>query len=313
MSTKPVRRKLAVGFYNVWLSFSLIGILLPCLTVTGKLSADDFYIWHKLLSQHPPLAALVERFPFLDLTQVCPWCAQWAWHEPSIGVLPRYIRYGLFNLATIGLLVIFRRPIQRHLMAVVVWLSQDHLRYPRWVIVIFVLFFLFTYHTKAHWGFWWFGIPGWTYEHYRSGLRNILPPRFEADKARVDAPLFCNAPSYLTTPRSSTTKAISSGRPCSCTIRLEKCYRATPNCSISCSQIMCGIIFRTKRNARQPCSALCNTRSVGWVSRADFFSHARSLTPTIIRICGSKTNFILDTGYFCSTRSPATRRGCDSW
>jgi hypothetical protein len=96
-----------------------------------------------------------------------------------------YIRYSVLNMFLLALLFVFHRPTKHLLANFVSWLYVDDHHFARRVVFFAVFMVIFTFQTRAHLGFWYSGISGWTYADYQSGLQ-MDPPITPIDEKNLE-------------------------------------------------------------------------------------------------------------------------------
>lgn len=164
------------GLFRFLLAVTVAGIALPLVSVVLKLAAADFHLWHRALERVPAAGSLVSAHPLLDISRTMPWLAAVSWHQPTDGDnVVYYVRYVVFNALVLAGLLLWRRRIGRGLERIVAWYHQPGHRHARRVILGTAIVMVFTYQTKAHLGFWFSGIAGWTYANWEPRL-SAAPP-----------------------------------------------------------------------------------------------------------------------------------------
>ncbi|MCB9255015.1 MAG: hypothetical protein H6617_10065 [Bdellovibrionaceae bacterium] len=98
-------------------------------------------------------------------------------------------RWFAVNFALTLVLVLLWKPIQHLSRKLHTWVMEPDSRYARTVVTLAFCTMIFTFHTRAHFGFWWFSIGGWTYENYQ--------PVFRPDTEPPPKVLVSNVPSFL--------------------------------------------------------------------------------------------------------------------
>lgn len=74
-------------------------------------------------------------------------------------------RYVIVNAAAVIALFLFHQRIKLWLIPLLAWRANADHRYARNVIFLAVVATIAGYQSRAHLGFWYFGIPGWTYHN----------------------------------------------------------------------------------------------------------------------------------------------------
>ncbi|MCB0405073.1 MAG: hypothetical protein KDD51_09825 [Bdellovibrionales bacterium] len=98
-------------------------------------------------------------------------------------------RWFAVNFALLFLLLLLWRPIQSLSQNLYRWVMEPDHRYARTVVTLTFCMMIFTFHTRAHFGFWWFSIGGWTYEAYE--------PYFKPDTSAAPSGLVADVPAFL--------------------------------------------------------------------------------------------------------------------
>ena len=168
--------KFAVWLYRLLLTSSTLGIVVPLATVVLKPAAHGFKGYHELVAEGGLLARLVERFPVLDLPKTAPWLDRLSWHR-SIGIdrLHYYAHYAAFNVLALVVLLLARRHVMQLLERGAAWVARDDHRRERRIFFVAVVTVVLSFQLKAHLGFFYPGIAGWTYENRGSHLRHKQP------------------------------------------------------------------------------------------------------------------------------------------
>lgn len=92
-----------------------------------------------------------------------------------------YTRWLIFNIAALLVLYHNRTNIQHVFRLAIEWLRQPQDHVARRVVFGCVVVMVLTYATRAHIGFWFPGILGWTFENKGSRIVSSEPPLTELD------------------------------------------------------------------------------------------------------------------------------------
>ena len=173
----PARFVTATRLFNLLIIGSILGITLPLLTVGLRYCSADFYLWHEAVADNEFLGNVVDEYPILDISRSLPALSQWAWHDASNHqtYTGYYVRYCLFNTGFLILIMVFRGKVKAWMAMSVDWLYIDRDHNARRIVLAAVIIVVFSYQTKAHFGFWWPGISGWTEENLQTRLDNNSP------------------------------------------------------------------------------------------------------------------------------------------
>ncbi|MEZ4752057.1 MAG: hypothetical protein R3B54_15910 [Bdellovibrionota bacterium] len=98
-------------------------------------------------------------------------------------------RWFAVNFALTFVLVLLWKPINKLSRQLHAWVVEPDNRYAKTVITLTFCTMIFTFHTRAHFGFWWFSIGGWTYEGYE--------PLFKPDTTPPTKVLVSDVPTFL--------------------------------------------------------------------------------------------------------------------
>lgn len=99
----------------------------------------------------------------------------WSWHPRTADHSGLYERYLFFNLIALALEIVLRRRIESILSWSLRWLRRIDHRRPRALIFAFVCLVVVSCQTHLHVGFWFYGIPGWTYADWTAGIVPLDP------------------------------------------------------------------------------------------------------------------------------------------
>jgi hypothetical protein len=163
----------AKRLYYLLILASILGMLLPLLTIILKIAAEDFTLWKKALARIDSLATLVSAYPVLDISKTFSFLSTLSWHHPRASHINFYIRYSVFNFGVLILLAKSRSRLSELLQRGVDWLYVESHSYARRVIFCVALMMIVVFQTKTHLGFWFSGIAGWTYRDWSPVIQHI--------------------------------------------------------------------------------------------------------------------------------------------
>ena len=153
----------------------LLGFAVPMGNIVLKLSAHDFMGWKRTKNQIPLLQNYLTHFPVFDLESY-PLLSSIAWHHPyGFHTVEYYIRFALFSLLLLLVIVNQKNRVIVALEKLVNWYNQLGERKIRRIALIFILGFPFCFITKTLPGFFYPGIAGWTYQKKELMVQTVLP------------------------------------------------------------------------------------------------------------------------------------------
>jgi len=156
--------------YRLLVGALVIGTILPAITIILKLSADDFNGWNEVSKNNELVIHLIDRFDFLNLSNY-KFLAEISWHEAgSRNILKYYIRYSIFNVSLLTLVLIFKRFIKNWIGLYISWLTAISKPAVYRIVVFATIFPVVIFLTKMHLGYFFFGISGWDYRAYSSQM-----------------------------------------------------------------------------------------------------------------------------------------------
>jgi hypothetical protein len=176
---------MSVGrLYSLTVLTSVLGIVLPLLTILLKLSVNEFENLRHYELSVPLVQYYLSNYPILDISKTLPFLSSLAWHHPwDTHFLRLYVRYSLFNAGVLLVVLLYRRRICGWLGQAVDWLYAEKDAFARRLVFSIVVVLLASYQLKISFGFWFPGIGGWTYESWHPQIQTDLPDSYPAENS----------------------------------------------------------------------------------------------------------------------------------
>jgi len=175
---------LNVSLKIFWIG-SILGFIMPIVTLVLKVSVNNFKGWDLLLDSSTMVSDLVINYPVINIKENFPFLSKLGWHKPfSYYCLPRYVRYSLFNLLAMGLMLRYSNVLKIKLKPFIQWVLETPYAFQRKLIFGICIFFLLTFQLKLYWGFWYAGISGWSNNDVQSLITNTYTPDTTTIKGR---------------------------------------------------------------------------------------------------------------------------------